>query len=154
MLVWAGLLLSVLGCPALAQQPSQAELNAIRQSCRGDYPTVCAGVPTGGSAALQCLQQNAASVSAPCRQSLAALDSGVVSSTPGTASPAVPQSQGPPMSRRQEAAMLRASCRGDFRTFCSGVEPGGGRALACLKEHGADLSPDCRSALLSLRQNR
>jgi hypothetical protein len=143
--------LAIAVCPALAQQPSQAELNAIRQNCRGDYPTVCAGVPTGGKAALQCLQRNAGSVSAACRQSLAALGGGAVNSTPGTVSPGAPQTQQPPTSRRQEAAMLRTSCRGDYRAFCSDVEPGAGRGLACLKAHGPELSPACRSALLSLR---
>jgi hypothetical protein len=37
--------------PALAQQPTEAQINAIRQACRADYQTYCASVPTGGSAA-------------------------------------------------------------------------------------------------------
>ncbi len=67
------LALLVPGVSAPAQQPTQAQLGAIRQSCRADYGTVCAGVPAGGAAALQCLQQHAAGVSAPCRQALAAI---------------------------------------------------------------------------------
>lgn len=65
--------LLALAAPALAQQPSQAQINAIRSACRGDYQANCAGVPTGGKAALQCLQQHAASVSAGCRNALAPL---------------------------------------------------------------------------------
>lgn len=34
-------------------------------------------------------------------------------------------------------------CREDFRKFCSGVKPGGGRAGACLRQHTAQLSQGC-----------
>ena len=34
---------------SFAQQPTQAQVNAIRQACRADYQTYCASVPTGGS---------------------------------------------------------------------------------------------------------
>jgi len=56
-----------------AQQPTSAQASAIRESCRGDYQAVCAGVPTGGSAALACLQQNAARTSGACQQALRAV---------------------------------------------------------------------------------
>jgi hypothetical protein len=38
-------------------------------------------------------------------------------------------------------------CRDDARTLCAAVQPGGGRAVACLKQHEADLSPGCQAAL-------
>lgn len=50
--------------PVSAQQPSQAQIGAIRQACRADYPVHCAGVPPGGAPALACLQKNVAGVSA------------------------------------------------------------------------------------------
>src|SRR5262245_35209944 len=53
-----------------AQQPSQAQVNAIRQACRSDYMAHCSSVPTGGAAALQCLQQHASSMSGGCQQAL------------------------------------------------------------------------------------
>lgn len=43
-------------------------------------------------------------------------------------------------------------CRDDMRKLCSGVKPGGGRALACLQEREADLSPTCRAALPALKR--
>src|SRR6185312_10493360 len=43
---------------APAGQPSSAQISAIRSACRSDYPKVCAGVPTGGAPALQCLEKN------------------------------------------------------------------------------------------------
>jgi hypothetical protein len=39
-----------------AKQPTDAQVSAIRSACRSDYPKVCAGVPTGGAPALQCLE--------------------------------------------------------------------------------------------------
>ena len=35
-----------------AKKPTSAQISAIRSACRGDYPKVCAGVPTGGAPAL------------------------------------------------------------------------------------------------------
>ena len=37
-------------------------------------------------------------------------------------------------------------CRPDLQKFCSDVQPGGGRIVACLKQHEADLSPACKEA--------
>ena len=37
---------------ALAQQPTQAQISAVRSACRGHYMANCSGVPTGGQAAL------------------------------------------------------------------------------------------------------
>ncbi len=44
-------------------------------------------------------------------------------------------------------AQLRQACRTDFKSLCSGVQPGGGRILACLKENASKLSPGCKQAL-------
>ncbi len=38
------------------------------------------------------------------------------------------------------------ACRDDYRDFCPGVTPGGGRILACLQDNKADLSPRCYRA--------
>ena len=52
-----------------SQQPTSAQISAIRSACRSDYPKVCAGVPTGGAPALQCLEKNKAKLSAGLRAS-------------------------------------------------------------------------------------
>jgi hypothetical protein len=131
-----------------AQQPSQAQVNAIRQSCRSDYSTYCASVPTGGSAALQCLRNNLASLSPGCQAAVNATG-GAKEHPPAAASQASPPP--PAMTMREEAALMRRSCGGDFRTFCRGVSLGGGRALACLADHQESLSPPCREALMAAR---
>jgi hypothetical protein len=141
-----------------AQQPTQAQTNAIRQSCRSDYQAHCASVPTGGSAALQCLQQNLSSLSPSCQTAVSAVGGGSrapTASAPAASAPAQgsvpPSPPSPPMTMRQEAALLRNACGGDFRTYCSGVRLGGGRALACLADHRESLSPTCQNAMSTAR---
>src|ERR1700680_2193918 len=53
-------------------KPSSAQISAIRSACRSDYPKVCAGVPTGGAPALQCLEKNKSKLSASCEKAVAA----------------------------------------------------------------------------------
>ena len=73
---------------AAAQQPTQAQANAIRQSCRSDYMTHCSSVPTGGEAALACLREHASAVSSGCQQALRAV-SGAAPAAKPPAKPAV-----------------------------------------------------------------
>jgi hypothetical protein len=63
----AALALACLSPSAFAQQPSQAEIGAIRANCRADYQANCASVPTGGPAALSCLREHANALSQACR---------------------------------------------------------------------------------------
>ncbi len=43
-------------------------------------------------------------------------------------------------------AAIQAACAGDAQKLCAGVQSGGGRILACLKEHKDSLSDQCRQA--------
>jgi Cysteine rich repeat len=47
----------------------------------------------------------------------------------------------------QDKPNLRQACAADAQKLCSGIEPGGGRILRCMREHQAELSPDCQAAL-------
>ncbi len=137
--------LAGLAAPALAQQPTQAQTSAIRSSCRSDYQANCADVPTGGRPALACLQQHAANLSPACQQAVAAVGGGAPKS--GT--------QAPPRALAPGAGGgIREACGADYRALCRGVRPGGGRALSCLSEHRASLSPGCGEALGAMRQGR
>lgn len=57
---------ALLAGPAQAQ-PSAAQANAIRQSCRSDFMANCSGVQPGGADALACLQRNLAKLSGRCQ---------------------------------------------------------------------------------------
>lgn len=41
-------------------------------------------------------------------------------------------------------------CTPDMRKFCADVPPGSGRTQACLREHDAELSKECRTRLNDL----
>jgi hypothetical protein len=150
-----GLLSFDLADTAAAQQPSQAQADAIRQSCRSDYQSYCASVPTGGRASLQCLQEHLVELSPPCQTAVSATSGGASARPSAGASQAAPPPGAPPaMSMRDEAALMRRSCGGDFRAYCQGVRPGGGRGLACLTENESRLSTSCRGALAEARGGR
>src|SRR6266446_2759052 len=145
-----------------AKKPDNAQVAAIRGACRSDYRKVCAGVPTGGSAALQCLEKNKSKVSAPCQQAVGAASGGAATSAAGGATPAAPATVAPagapaaapspalvlrPMRPREELFVLRSACGGDVRSLCGGVQPGGGRIVQCLATKAASLSPACKEVL-------
>src|SRR5207244_7394320 len=69
-----------------AKKPTDAQISAIRSACRSDYPKVCAGVPTGGAPALECLEKNKARVSAGCEKAVSAASGGGAATA--TAAPA------------------------------------------------------------------
>ena len=146
-ILFVATLLSCGALPAGAQQPTQAQQNAIRQSCRADYQSNCSGVPTGGKAALQCLQQHAANLSAPCGAAVGAI--GAPAGAPSAPAPPPPSAaySAPAMSPRQEMAVLRGACGADYRRICRGVRPGGGQAMQCLKDNFQSLSGGCQRVL-------
>ena len=138
-----------------AKKPSDAQVSAIRSSCRGDYPKVCAGVPTGGAPALECLEKNKAKVSAACGKALAA--AGGAAATPATSGAPAAAGATPaaaptvivlrPMLPREELFVMRSACGADIRALCAGVAPGGGRIMQCISNRAADLSPTCKEVL-------
>jgi len=139
---------------APAGKPTDAQVAAIRSACRGDYPKVCAGVPTGGAPALECLEKNKAKVSAGCGRALAAVGGGAAPAAGGgapAAGGAAPAAATVivlrPMLPREELFVMRSACGGDIRTLCAGVAPGGGRIMQCIANRAGDLSPACRDVL-------
>jgi hypothetical protein len=180
--IWRFTLLAVAGSflavlQAAAQQPTQAQIGAVKAACRSDFMAHCSSVTPGGKAALACLQKNAASLSAPCQSAVNAIGGGAggvaPASTAQPASPepspgaastdaapaAAPETEGsagasggavrafPHMSPRQELRIIRFSCGADYRSLCGDTPPGGGRVVACLRANQASLSPQCRRAL-------
>jgi hypothetical protein len=143
------------------KKPSSAQVAAIRSACRSDYQRACAGVPTGGAAALNCLEKNKSKLSAGCQQAVNAASGGAATpaaegapATAATASPGVAPAAAPapalmlrPMRPREELFVLRSACGGDVRALCGGIAPGGGRIVQCLATQAASLSPACKEVL-------
>lgn len=163
------------GISGLYAAPTEAQQQAIRSSCQSDYRSYCASVPTGGSAALQCLEQNVAKLSSTCQQAVKAATGGASTTTssgggtapattkaPATTDAAPADASTPPASSgtsvvivlkpRQEIALMRQACGADYREHCSGTEIGGGRAVQCLVSHASSLSATCKGALSGLGQ--
>jgi hypothetical protein len=53
-----------------------------------------------------------------------------------------------------ERGAVRAACRADAQRLCTGVEPGQGRIVACLRDKAEQLTPDCRNALRDAAERR
>ena len=145
---------------AAAKKPSSAQVAAIRSACRSDYQQNCAGVPTGGAAALSCLQKNKENLSANCQKAVSAVGNsgapaaGGAPSDAATADPAAMPAAAPaaalvlrPMRPREVIFALRSGCGEDARALCSDVPPGGGRIMQCLAAQAASLSPACSNVL-------
>ena len=48
----------------------------------------------------------------------------------------------------QAVVDARAACDTDIQKVCSGVQSGGGRILACLKQHQDEVADRCKQAVL------
>jgi hypothetical protein len=141
-----------------AQQPTDAQRNAVRSACRSDFIAQCSGVTPGGMEALNCLQKHDASLSKACRDAISALEGPKKTSndaaptqapsapqTTAAPPPVAPAQAGQPTAAQRDA--VKSSCRSDFMAQCAGVTPGGAQALACLQQHNATLSPSCQAAV-------
>jgi hypothetical protein len=139
-----------------AQPPTTQQRNAIRAACRSDFVSHCSGVQPGGTKAFQCLQRNAAQLSAPCKSAVAAISGGAPASPPAAASENAPPPAAAPLApmpalRRREALALLRICREDMQMLCAGIPTGGGRVISCLAEKASSLSPGCYGALAAAR---
>jgi len=159
--------------PAAAQQPSQAQISAIRSACRADYQAHCSSVQPGGPAALACLKKNVAALSPACQKAVDAVGGAAApartsgeapSASPPAAAAAAPARPAagsttavspprPVVPLRVELAILRRACGQDYQANRAGVRPGGGQVIACLVANEAALSPGCRRTLASARQS-
>jgi hypothetical protein len=161
----SGLVLLLATDGARAQQPSQDQISAIRQSCRSDFMANCAGVTPGGKEALECLKQNIAKLSGSCKTAVSAISPPPAAAEPAPAAApaatAAPVPASPPSAAPKPAAApakptpeqtnaVRSACRSDFMAHCSGVTPGGPKALQCLQRNSAKLSAACQSAVAAI----
>ncbi|MGH6880578.1 cysteine rich repeat-containing protein [Hypericibacter sp.] len=69
----------------------------------------------------------------------------------GLSGPAFAETPSTTPSRAQIQAVAKA-CRGDIQQFCETVQPGGGRILACMREHKDQLSQICHDAIAQASQ--
>jgi len=113
-------------------------------------------VPSGGAAALSCLEKNKANLSANCQKAVNAAGGAAADAAAGaaTAGPGANPAAAPaaalalrPMRPREVIFVLRSACGEDVRALCAGVAAGGGRIIQCLATQAASLSPACSNVL-------
>jgi hypothetical protein len=86
--------------------------------CSGDVMKFCKGVQPGQGDISRCLTQNRQSLSDGCQTRLSSLS--------------------------EQVNEADQACHDDVMLFCSGVKPGGGRIVQCLKDNGSSVSFNCR----------
>lgn len=52
------------------------------------------------------------------------------------------------------SADVRQACKADVETLCKGIQPGGGRIAACLKEKKDQVSVGCKAAIAEMMKAR
>jgi hypothetical protein len=166
-LALAGLAPALLLDSTAAQQPTEAQRDAIRAACRSDFMANCSDVQPGGKEAFECLLRNDAKLSPSCRTAVnAAAPKPAEPVEPAAAAPA--QSETAPPAGKVERAppgiqvapaeaqsdglksVQQACTLNDFVAHCSWIAPNNPEILLCLKVNAADLSPNCQAAVQSL----
>jgi hypothetical protein len=162
--------------PASAQVPTPSQRQALRSNCVSDYRANCATVPTGGMAALVCLEQHVDKLSPACKSAVLAAEGQPAPAAaapaaaekpapsnkeakkaikpPSTPAPAAADTTAEPPPRHVlpfflEVRIAARACATDFRLLCPGVPLGHGNAIFCLKVHAHRLDPACRNALIA-----
>jgi hypothetical protein len=103
-------------------------------ACRTDMVALCGGVERGGGKKVQCLKDNEAKLSGPCKSALQAVVDGRAA---GGAKAVHSAAHG----------KVQKACEADIATVCSTVEKGQGGIARCLKDNTAKLSPSCAQAV-------
>ena len=159
------LLASVLFCLSVqsgaAQQPTTAQRDEIRSSCRSDFMARCSGVEPGGKAALECLERNHDNLSAPCKTAIdgvatkpaaapAETPTAVEAVTPAATTPPTTGAKQTPATESQDerlAAVRRVCTLDDIAAHCSWIAPTSPELVLCLQANAADLSSACKAAV-------
>jgi hypothetical protein len=112
--------------PTAAQQPTQAQRDALRAACRSDFMADCASVQPGGKEALECLLRNEPKLSPPCRSAVNAIAtpaSGGVAPAPTASTPpsdasaaAQPAAAAPPATKTPATVPTRKTTTGTHAT--------------------------------------
>jgi hypothetical protein len=120
---------------ALGRAPASGQLVA---ACRGDVQKLCQGMAPGGGRLIRCLEENAAKLSAGCKEAIGA---GGAAGSGGATGGSEAAGGG--------AASAKTACRGDAMRFCSDAVGDQAKMKQCLQAHAAQLSDGCKTALIA-----
>ena len=89
--------------------------------CADDLQKFCKDVQPGAGRIARCLKEHENDLSLACKQQMTEV--------------------------KKRVHEYREACQDDVLRLCSGVKPGGGRIIQCLKEHESELSPECKAKM-------
>jgi hypothetical protein len=98
---------------------------SAQEGCRADLAKFCPQAKAGDGQVAACLETNKAQLSAPCREHVAKMT--------------------------ELLKEVDKACEEDIHAQCPGVQPGGGRVAACLKQNVSSLSFRCKVKLAEAR---
>ena len=114
---------------SMAQTIGYAEaIDRMARSCGPDINKFCKKVNLGGGRVQQCLNQNAAGVSARCKATIVEVRTLLQKRVAA------------------RAAVMRV-CDRDIRRLCAGVQPGDGNLMECFYKAKQNVSAQCRAAV-------
>jgi hypothetical protein len=90
-------------------------------TCKADLAKFCPDAKPGGGQVAACLKSNMAQLSPPCKERVSQM--------------------------REILKEAQQACEEDIHFLCAGIQPGGGRIAACLKQSASEVSPGCKAAI-------
>jgi hypothetical protein len=89
--------------------------------CADDLQKFCKDVQPGAGRMARCLKEHENDLSLACKRQIEEV--------------------------KKRVHEFREACQDDVLRLCTGVKPGGGRILTCLKENTNELSPECKAKM-------
>ena len=97
-------------------------------SCKADLAKFCPQAKPGSGAVSACLKKNAGQLSAPCKERVGQM--------------------------RQILKEVHKACEEDIHFLCEGIQPGGGRIAACLKQSASEVSSGCKKQIAAAKKQK
>jgi len=94
-------------------------------SCKADLAKFCPQAKPGSGQVAACLKKNMAQLSAPCKERVAQM--------------------------KELLKEVHRACEEDIHFLCAGIQPGGGRIAACLKQNAAEVSAGCKAQIAAAK---
>jgi hypothetical protein len=111
--------------PTTSSSPSsteqEMEFPMKLDKCTSDVKEFCSNITPGKGRVLFCLKSHDDKISQTCKDQIHEI--------------------------MKEWKEFHQACKADLQSFCKTVQPGEGRMMACLKQHQAELSTECKALL-------
>lgn len=118
----------VAGAALCVGMASSASALAQAPSCKADLAQFCPQAKPGGGQVAACLKTNMAQLSPSCKARVGQM--------------------------RELLKEVHRACEEDIHFLCDGIQPGGGRIAACLKQSAGEVSAGCKARIAAAKQQK